>query len=480
MLRTLQKQKLIKMLSPENPPFKILILDNVTQEILGSILKLSDLRDAGVSVHLLASMARTSIKDAPAFYFISSTEPIERDLSMDLYGSYYLNSSFAFKRSDLEKMAAVASERQIAPKVQSVFDQFLQFVSIQDDMFSLNIENSFIRRGEDAFLRYSVAGLMSVFCTLNEMPFIVTNERELGRMLEQKIKSTKVIKGGVKKTLLIILNRDFDVATPVKHVMGYVELIHDIFNIKLNKADNINIDTDSEFYKANMFLDFSEVASTVESELHSYKKELALRSLNEKSDKKQIHAALESAPHLQKKSEIVNSNLTLCSKILDQVKSRKLDDFYHMEENFDPNEIMELCNHGNHNDILRLCIQLIGSKNADLIDPILQKRKINSGIVSYFLRMIKNEQGLGAKVRSFLFKKSLPIYTQVENIFLQVKSQNFDGLETYDPSYTGIYQSEISRVIVYINGGATYSELKSLKELEKVMKIPIILGGARF
>lgn len=478
MLRSLQKQKLIKMLSPEDPPFKILILDSATQEILGPILKVSDLRDAGVTAHFLASASRSPIKEAPAFYFVSSAEPIEKDLNRDLYGSYYINSSFAFKRSDLERMAAVASGKQIALKIRSVFDQFVQFVSLQDDLFTLNIANSFVDRNTDTLLRYTVSGLMSVFCTLNEVPFIISKECELGRMLEQKIKSTKIIKGGVRKPLLIILNRDFDVSTPTKHVMGYVELIHDIFNIKLNKADNINIDTDCEFYKANMFLDFPTVADTVNKELHAYRKELALRSLNEKSDKAQIQAALENAPHLQRKSEVVNNNLTLCSKVLDQVKERKMSDFYSMEESFDQNEIMELCSCGTDNDILRLCIQLIGSKNADLVEPILQKRGINSKVVNYFRKMIKDEQGFGAKVKNLLFKKNLPIYSQVESMFSQIKTQNFDGLETYDPSYTGIYQSEVSRIVVYINGGATYSELKSLKELEKVIKIPIVLGGS--
>lgn len=478
MLRNLQKQKLIKMLLPENPPFKILILDTITQEILSPLLKVSDLRDAGVTAHFLITSNRSQIKEVPAFYFVSSIDGIEKDLNRELYGSYYLNSSFSFKRSDLEKIAAVASGKQIASQIVSVFDQFSQFVALQDDLFSLNIVNSYVDRSDSSLLRHTICGLMSVFHTLGEMPFIVSKNCELGAMLEQKIKSSKIIKASVRKPLLIILNRDFDMSTPTKHVLGYIELVHDIFNVKLNKASDINIDTDSEFYKANAFIDFPSVADTVNNELHSYKKELALRSLNEKSDKAQIQAALENAPHLQKKSEIINNNLNLCSKVFDEVKNRKLDDFYTMEENFDQSEILELSNYGNENDIVRLCVQLIGTKNADLIEPILKQRKINPSIVDFFKKTIKNEQGLGSKVRNLIFKKSLPIASQVEAILSQIKNQNFEGLETFDPSYTGIYQSEISRIIVYINGGATYSELKALKDLEKNIKIPIILGGS--
>lgn len=476
MLRTAQRQKLLKMLSPA-PPFKVLILDTATQEILGPLLKVSDLRDAGVTAHFLASAPRSQIREVPAFYFVSSAEPVERDIERDMYASYYINSSFSFRRGELERMAAAASERQTAQKVRAVFDRFIHFISLQEDLFTLNIKDSFAARNEPETLRRAVAGLMSVFSTLEEVPFIVSKECELGRMLEQKIKGSKVIKGGSRRPLLVILNRDFDVSTPTKHVMGYVELVHDIFDIRLNKADGVNIDTDSEFYKTNCFLDFPEVAETVNNELHAYKKELALRSLSEKSDKAQIQAALESAPHIQKKGEVVNSNLTLCSKILEQVKERKLDDFYRMEAKFDQGEIMELSKHGTDNDILRLCIQLIGSSNADLIEPILSSRKISKEAVQFFSRMIKNEQGFGAKMKSFLFKKNLPIYSQVELILAQVRNQDFEGLQTFDPSYSGIYQSEISRVVVFINGGATYSELKALKDLEKVIKIPVVLGG---
>lgn len=477
MLRTLQKQRLLKMLRPGDPPFKILILDSSTQEILSPILRVSDLRDAGVTAHFLISNARSQIKDVPAFYFISSTELLVGDLEKDMYALYYLNSSSSFKRSELESIADMASGKQIALKIQSVCDQFLQFVSLQEDLFTLNISNSFINRNEPECLRSATMGLFSVFATLNEMPFIVSGSTEIGKMLEQKIKNTKIIKPGVKKPLLIIANRDFDVVTPTRHVMGYVELLHDIFNIKLNKVGNINLDTDSEFFKSNYFSDFPVVAEIVEKDLHNYKKELALRSLTDKSDKSEIQAALENAPHLQKKGEIINSNLNICVKILEEVKKRKLDDFYRMEENFDQSEIMELSTKGNDNDIMRLCISLLNSKNADLVGPILQKRNMSDAVISYFRQEIKNEDGFRSKVKKLIFKKNLPIYTFVEDVLGQIRNQSFQDL-THDPGHTGIFLSEISTIFVYIHGGATYLELKALKELEKIYKVPVILGGS--
>lgn len=478
MLRDLQKQKLIKLLRPENPPFKVLILDNITQDILSPILKVSDLRNAGVTTHFLISSVRSQIKEIAAFYFVSSIEGIEKDFNKDLYGEYYINSSFSFKRSEIEHLAAVSSENQIALKVQSVFDSFLQFICLQENLFTFNILDGFCRRNEDESLRFATSGLMSVFTTLGEIPFIVSQNVELGQMLERKIKNTKIIKAGTKRPLLIILDRDFDVLTPIKHVMGYIELVHDLFNIKLNKVDNISLDTDSDFYKTNWSMDFPSVAEIVDKELSSYRKELAMRSLSEKSDRSQIQKALDNAPQLQRKSEIVNNNLNLCSKILEEIKLRGLDEYFRMEESFDQNELITLTERGTDNDIIRLCIQMLNTNNADLINPILSKRKIDLKILEYFKSLIISEEGFRFKVKNFLFKKNLPIYSVVENVFTQIKNQNFDGLNVFDPSHAGIYQSEISRIVVFINGGATYAELKSLCDLEKIIKIPIILGGS--
>lgn len=478
MLRSIQKQKLLNLLRPENPPFKVLILDTITQDILSPLLKVSDLRNAGVTAHFLLSSSRSPIKEIPALYFVSSIEGLEQDLKRDLYGEYYINSSFSFKRSEIEHMAVQSSECQNALKVQSVFDSFLQFISLHGNLFTLNILDSFLKRNEPENMRSVVAGLMSVFVTLGEIPFIISQNIELGRMLEQKIKNTKIIKSTPKRPVLVILDRDFDVITPLKHVMGYIELVHDLFKINLNKVCNFNLDTDSEFYNANWSLDFPSVAEIVEKELSSYRKELAMRSLNENSDRAQIQAALDSAPQLQRKSEIVNNNLTLCSKVLEEIKARCLDEYYRMEESFDPEEILTLADKGTDNDIIRLCVHMLNTANSDLINPTLAKRKISQDIIEYFNSKIKLDQGLGVKFKNFLFKKNLPLYSVVENVLSQIKNQNFDSLNVFDPNHAGIYQSEISKIVVFINGGATYSELKSLCELEKIYKIPVIFGGS--
>lgn len=486
MLRVVQKERILAMLRPEDVPFKILILDSSTQDIISPLMKLSDLRSCGVTAHFMLGSTRSPIKDIPAIYLVSAAAPFIEDVLQDRYFSYYLNVSTFISRNALETLAQDTSEKQMAQKVVSVVDQFISFGALEEDLFTLNITDSYIRREDPEAMRMACLGMFSIFVSINELPFIVGDGGELGLMLYQRIKNTKILKPTVKKPLLIILDRDFDFVTPTRHGMSYSELIHDTLGIKNNKVDvqeatgtaSYDIDTDTEFYSKNRFLDFPTVADTVERELHEYKKELALRSITDKSDKAAVQKALESVPYLQKKSVIINSHLNICTKMLAEVKRRKLDDLYRMGLEFDRNEIMELSDQAEPLDLLRLCISLISTKNADLIEPILQKKRMSTDILQYFTAKQRTDGGFAQKVMSMLFKQTSPLCEKIEEILGLIRSKNYKKLDYHDLTGNGIFFSEVSSIFVYIHGGATYGELCAVKEIERKYKMPVILGGS--
>lgn len=477
------------MLQANGVPFKVLILDSATQAILSSLLRVSDLRNCGITVHFLDSSERTELKDVPAVYFVSDPNVIIRDLTRNLYHSYFLNISSTFSRLAIEKLAQEASEKQISNKIISIKDQFINFNAIEEDFFTLNMKNSFLNRDDTHTLRQIITSLFSIFVTLNEMPFIVGDYTELGKMLCQKIENMKIIKSSVKKSLLIIFNRDSDLINPCRHVIGYLDLINDILKIDNNKIECgkevFNIDTDCDFYKKNRFLDFPHVAELVEKELHEYKKEMALRSITDRSDKAAINKALESVPYLKSKNEMINTHLNLCMKVVEEMKKRKLDDFYKIENEFLKDEIHDLVENGTNEDVERLCITMIGGQNCDLIEPILKTKGIENNplnkllekLLTYIGDKTGGDGGIREKFKKLLFRKSLPICDTIEDVLTSVKKQSFEKFNCYDPGKNGLYFPEISKVIVFVNGGVTYSELKAIKDIEKAYKMPIILGG---
>ena len=63
----------LRIVSDEEPVWKVLVFDNVGRDIVSSVLRVSDLRDNGVTIHLNINSRRSPIEDAPAVYLIEPT-----------------------------------------------------------------------------------------------------------------------------------------------------------------------------------------------------------------------------------------------------------------------------------------------------------------------------------------------------------------------------------------------------------------------
>ena len=91
------------------PSWKVLIYDKTGQDILGPLLSVKELRDLGVTLHLMLHSARDCIPDAPAVYFCLPTDDnIQRmcqDMANQLYGGYYYNFISPVNRAKLEDLA---------------------------------------------------------------------------------------------------------------------------------------------------------------------------------------------------------------------------------------------------------------------------------------------------------------------------------------------------------------------------------------
>uniref|UniRef100_A0A8C5HWI2 Sec1 family domain containing 1 n=1 Tax=Gouania willdenowi TaxID=441366 RepID=A0A8C5HWI2_GOUWI len=94
------------------PVWKVLIYDRFGQDIISPLLSVKELRDMGITLHLLLHSDRDPIPDVPTVYFIMPTEEnidrICQDLRNQLYESYYLNFISAISRSKLEDIASAA------------------------------------------------------------------------------------------------------------------------------------------------------------------------------------------------------------------------------------------------------------------------------------------------------------------------------------------------------------------------------------
>lgn len=84
--------------------------------------------------------------DVPAIYFCAPTEEnlkrIAEDLRNNLYGSYYFNFISPISRQRLEDLATAALQANAVTQVQKLYDQYVNFICLENEMFSLRHQSS--------------------------------------------------------------------------------------------------------------------------------------------------------------------------------------------------------------------------------------------------------------------------------------------------------------------------------------------------
>jgi hypothetical protein len=164
--------------------WKILIYDAACRSIISPILTVQQLRRRGVTLHLLLNSEREPIPDVPAIYFCRPTKEnlavIAQDCTKGLYRSAHLNFVTKLDRALMEDFAKLVVQTGSLDKVASVHDQYLDYVCLEQRLFSLHTVNSYAmyngaeateQRMEQAMTDIAY-GLFSVVATIGQIPVI--------------------------------------------------------------------------------------------------------------------------------------------------------------------------------------------------------------------------------------------------------------------------------------------------------------------
>ncbi|ETP34740.1 hypothetical protein F442_16967 [Phytophthora nicotianae P10297] len=241
--------------------WKVLIYDRFCRDIISPILKLHELRKKGVTLHMLLDTERDAIPDVPAIYFVEPTrENLERivsDCSKELYSSVHLNFAYPLSRESLEYLARASVEAGCTSMIAKVYDQYTNFVSLEPSLFSLNLTDSYRAYNDpnvaDVQIEHSmsaiVRGLFSVLATSGSVPVIrCPNNDGPSRMVAEQLSSTirehLNVRNGVftentsnfQRPLLIIMDRNEDIASSLYHPSTYQALVDDILSIQMNRV----------------------------------------------------------------------------------------------------------------------------------------------------------------------------------------------------------------------------------------------------
>ncbi|KAI8591454.1 Sec1-like protein [Geranomyces variabilis] len=377
-----------------DPVWKVLIYDRFAQDVISPIVKVNDLREMGVTVHMPLYSDRLHIPDVPAIYFMQPTaENIRRmgeDLSKRLYESYYINFASTIPRPLLEDLASTTIQAGASGEVAQVFDQYLDYVCLDHNLFSFQMEDSYRLLNDpssseshiEKLLDRIVGSLFSVLVTMGAVPVIRAQRGNAAEVVATKLEAKlrdhllnsranlfstdggAVNRSSIARPVLIILDRNLDLNTMLSHTWTYATLVHDIFDMKLNrvtipdpeaptaaagaasgKRKTFDIDVNDFFWKRHSANPFPQVAEDVDVEINKYKADVdqvtrscGVSSLEDvdpneyDSGAKGLTTAINKLPELTERKRLLDMHMSIATGLLKTIQERHLDQFFAMEE----------------------------------------------------------------------------------------------------------------------------------------------------
>ncbi|OIT35083.1 PREDICTED: SEC1 family transport protein SLY1-like [Nicotiana attenuata] len=496
--------------------YKILIYDRFCQDILSPLIHVKDLRKHGVTLYFLIDKDRKPVHDVPAVYFVQPTHPnvqrIVADASKSLYDSFHLNFSSSIPRPLLEDLASGTINSESIERISKVHDQYLEFVTLEDNLFSLAYKNCYLQLNDpsagdkeiEEIIEKIVSGLFCVLATLSVVPIIRCPRggpaEMVASLLDQRLRDHLLAKNNLfseggnftssfQRPILCLFDRNFELSVAIQHDFRYRPLVHDVLGLRLNRLSvqgekggmkSYELDRSDPFWTANWSLEFPEVAVEIESQLNKYKKDV--EEVNKRTggnagaefdgtdligNTKHLMNAVNSLPELTERKQVIDKHTNIATVLLGEIKERSLDSYAKNESDMmvrgaiDRNELIgALRGKGTKVDKLRFAIMYLIStetlpqSEVEMIETALRESEVDTTAFQY----VKKIKSLNVSLASANSASRSNIVDWAEKLYGQSISAVTAGVKNL---LSSDHQLALSRTVEALMEGKPNPEIDS-------------------
>lgn len=360
--------------------WKVLVFDTRSRAVVSSVLRVNDLLRCGITVHTLITLSRAPLPDVPVIYFVEPTRQnilaIINDLATDKYDTSFVNFTSSIDRELLEEFAKSVSLAEKAPRIKQVFDQYLDFIVTEPNLFSLDLPRIYSTlhkpdTSEDDIHRVVdriADGLLSVIITLDNIPVIRAQPggaaefvaSKLDLKLRDYLQNNTAAPSIQQRSVLVLLDRNIDLASMLSHSWIYQCMVSDVFTLKRNvikirkyNKDSPNspatvkeydVDPKDFFWNKYSHLPFPDVVENADLELSLYKRDAqeltsrtGISSLNDidpnaANDTAHIQQAVDALPELSARKNTLDMHMDILASLISELQAKNLDKFFEIEQ----------------------------------------------------------------------------------------------------------------------------------------------------
>ncbi|KAH0451977.1 hypothetical protein IEQ34_019276 [Dendrobium chrysotoxum] len=497
--------------------YKILVLDRFCRDILSPLIHVKDLRKHGITLYFVIDKERQTVPDVPAIYFVQPTTVnigrIVADTARGLYESFHLNFSSSLPRPLLEELAAGVLKADAVGRISKVYDQYLEFVTLEENLFSLAQRDIYVQLNDpsagdreiEGILEKIAGGLFCVLVTLGVVPVIRCASGGPAQMvaaaLDTRLREHLVTKNNLfsesgtlvssfQRPILCLFDRNFELAVGLQHDWSYRSLVHDVFDMKLNRVSvqgdkspvkSYELDDSDPFWVSNCWSPFEKIALEIDAQLNKYKQdveEVNRRTGGQKGaefdgtdligNTKHLMNAVNSLPELTERKKLIDKHTNLATVLLGEIKNRALDSFCSLESEMsskgsvDKNQLIsQLKDKGTKEDKLRLAITYLLSvettpqSELESIEAALRESDVDTCAFQY----VKKIKSLNLSMNSSAASASKSnIVDWAEKLYGQSLSAVTAGMKNL---LSGARQLALTRIVEALMEGKPNPEVDS-------------------